>query len=118
MFVYPQVSHVLSDKTGTLTENKMIFRKCYVGGTSYIEQDRLEKETHNHHPLSIPEDGSEDDLSDLDKARICVESTFRFLVNFGNCFGLKKTFQKRRFRGRGGGGVLTPVFFGFEWPAH
>lgn len=30
-----QVSHVFSDKTGTLTENVMDFRKCSVGGVSY-----------------------------------------------------------------------------------
>ncbi|KAK0416048.1 hypothetical protein QR680_012266 [Steinernema hermaphroditum] len=27
-----QIEYVLSDKTGTLTENKMIFRRCYAGG--------------------------------------------------------------------------------------
>ena len=30
-----QVSHVFSDKTGTLTQNVMDFRKCSVGGVSY-----------------------------------------------------------------------------------
>ncbi|CAM9616533.1 unnamed protein product [Discosporangium mesarthrocarpum] len=30
-----QVSHVFCDKTGTLTENVMEFRKCSVGGVSY-----------------------------------------------------------------------------------
>lgn len=30
-----QVQHIFSDKTGTLTENKMIFRKCTINGTDY-----------------------------------------------------------------------------------
>lgn len=29
------MSHVFSDKTGTLTQNVMDFRKCSVGGVSY-----------------------------------------------------------------------------------
>lgn len=30
-----QVQHIFSDKTGTLTENKMLFRKCTVNGVDY-----------------------------------------------------------------------------------
>lgn len=30
-----QVQHIFSDKTGTLTENKMLFRKCTVNGADY-----------------------------------------------------------------------------------
>jgi phospholipid-translocating P-type ATPase (flippase) len=29
------ISHVFSDKTGTLTENVMVFRKCSIGGVSF-----------------------------------------------------------------------------------
>lgn len=34
-----QIEYLFSDKTGTLTENVMIFRRCYVDGNAYVEKD-------------------------------------------------------------------------------
>lgn len=42
-----QVQHIFSDKTGTLTENKMLFRKCTVNGVDY-----------NHPPSELEETSS------------------------------------------------------------
>lgn len=39
-----QVQHIFSDKTGTLTENKMLFRKCTINGMDY-----------NHTPSELEE---------------------------------------------------------------
>ena len=31
-----QVKYVFSDKTGTLTENQMVFKCCSIGGRNYL----------------------------------------------------------------------------------
>lgn len=33
-----QIQYIFSDKTGTLTENKMDFRRCSIGGLDYAHQ--------------------------------------------------------------------------------
>lgn len=53
-----QITHVFSDKTGTLTENVMDFRKCTIGGKAYgkgmteIGQAALKARTTLMSPLS------------------------------------------------------------------
>jgi phospholipid-translocating ATPase len=34
-----QIKYLFSDKTGTLTENEMIFKQLYVNGKTYCEKD-------------------------------------------------------------------------------
>lgn len=34
-----QVQYVFSDKTGTLTENKMVFRRCTINGKEFSHQE-------------------------------------------------------------------------------
>ncbi|XP_076808576.1 phospholipid-transporting ATPase VD-like isoform X3 [Clavelina lepadiformis] len=70
-----QIQFVFSDKTGTLTENQMVFRRCTVGGVDYphaanaarIENveptpDFIHPDHTKHHP--------ENDLSRGDKSRL------------------------------------------------
>lgn len=37
-----QIQYVFSDKTGTLTENKMVFRRCTIMGTEFPHEDNGE----------------------------------------------------------------------------
>ncbi|XP_041079206.1 phospholipid-transporting ATPase VB-like isoform X1 [Polyodon spathula] len=34
-----QIQYIFSDKTGTLTENKMVFRRCTIGGTEFSHKE-------------------------------------------------------------------------------
>lgn len=43
-----QIQYLFSDKTGTLTENKMVFRRCSVFGVDYPHQDNGENSWLKH----------------------------------------------------------------------
>lgn len=38
-----QIQYIFSDKTGTLTENKMVFRRCTVMGSEYCHQENAKR---------------------------------------------------------------------------
>ncbi|XP_068133918.1 phospholipid-transporting ATPase VB isoform X2 [Hyperolius riggenbachi] len=55
-----QIQYIFSDKTGTLTENKMVFRRCTVVGSEYSHQENARRlETYKE------EDSDDEDLARL-----------------------------------------------------
>jgi magnesium-transporting ATPase (P-type) len=46
---------LFSDKTGTLTKNIMIFKKCSINGKMYLQQGRGLQETNRSYSLKIGE---------------------------------------------------------------
>ncbi|KAF4521458.1 hypothetical protein B566_EDAN001755 [Ephemera danica] len=64
-----QIQYIFSDKTGTLTENKMIFRRCTIDGTDY-----------NHPPSAI--ENVQDEVTALERlGRLSMEGSFPKRLN-------------------------------------
>ncbi|XP_077174989.1 phospholipid-transporting ATPase VD-like [Paroedura picta] len=54
-----QIEYIFTDKTGTLTENKMLFRECSIGGQKYTHEENdgelcNEAQVSTHPPGSFP----------------------------------------------------------------
>jgi magnesium-transporting ATPase (P-type) len=50
-----QINILFSDKTGTLTKNIMIFKKCSINGKMYYQQGRGLQEPNRNYSLKIGE---------------------------------------------------------------
>lgn len=64
-----QVQYIFSDKTGTLTENKMIFRRCTIAGVDYNHPPSDDEKTslpNAPSPPVVPNAGLMSDLSQQD----------------------------------------------------
>ena len=66
-----QIQYIFSDKTGTLTQNDMIFAKCSISGLKYgecVQQETIAAASREHHPPAPLEkcDSSSTDSSSTD----------------------------------------------------
>ncbi|NXM77248.1 AT10B ATPase, partial [Serilophus lunatus] len=50
-----QIQYIFSDKTGTLTENKMVFRRCTVDGIEFSHQENARR-LQTHRELDVDEE--------------------------------------------------------------
>ncbi|XP_030380465.1 probable phospholipid-transporting ATPase VA isoform X2 [Scaptodrosophila lebanonensis] len=64
-----QIQHIFSDKTGTLTENKMIFRHCVVNGADYnhppSELEKVYTKPGAPAPPLVPNNALQNDMAHL-----------------------------------------------------
>lgn len=52
-----QIQYIFSDKTGTLTENRMVFRRCVVSGVEYSHDANGESALRPGRATSAPHNG-------------------------------------------------------------
>ncbi|KAG1668792.1 putative phospholipid-transporting ATPase VD [Nymphon striatum] len=83
-----QIQYVFSDKTGTLTENHMIFRRCTIGGVDF-----------NHHHPSLSE--NHDETTKKKKTK----SDTTFILNSS----LQDSLSKMEAQLRSAHKIITPV---------
>ncbi|BFF93658.1 probable phospholipid-transporting ATPase VA [Drosophila madeirensis] len=87
-----QIQHIFSDKTGTLTENKMIFRRCVVNGADYnhppSELEKMYSKPGAPAPPLVPNDTLTNDMALLTQGSYLTPHAQRiqeFLVVLAIC---------------------------------
>ncbi|XP_039482821.1 phospholipid-transporting ATPase VA isoform X2 [Drosophila santomea] len=87
-----QIQHIFTDKTGTLTENKMIFRRCVVNGSDYnhppSELEKIYSKPGAPAPPLIPNDNLNSDMAQLTQGTYLTPHAQRiqeFLVVLAIC---------------------------------
>ncbi|CAB0041003.1 unnamed protein product [Trichogramma brassicae] len=86
-----QIEYLFSDKTGTLTDNLMIFRRCYVDGATYSERDC------DGHLRLLPQDGDE---SRAERTSPWTASVWHFFLGVAICHSVQVASAPQRAKAR------------------
>lgn len=77
-----QIEYIFSDKTGTLTENKMVFRRCSIMGTEYPHKENGKP---SHWDIILPKWAVAPPFTALHSRPLCIYIYAQFLV-YGECY--------------------------------
>ena len=96
--LFSQIQYLFCDKTGTLTENKMLFKRCTIGGhdfthnaiTPTINKEVLTRIFFREIDLVVPESISQDFKK---KILVCYENISTKLIFFEKCQFFKIPFS-------------------------
>lgn len=89
---FSQINILFSDKTGTLTKNIMIFKKCSINGKIYIQQGRGLQEPNRNYSLKIDECSVSDKLR-FNLADVTVKLFQKSVYTFFEALALCHTVQ-------------------------
>ncbi|EDO40789.1 predicted protein [Nematostella vectensis] len=76
-----QIKYVFSDKTGTLTENKMVFKKCTIGGVNYPHESAQDL------PDAGPSDTEDEQYMQQVSSQVTLEKSRLAPLGFVALFG-------------------------------
>ncbi|KAL8207437.1 UNVERIFIED_CONTAM: hypothetical protein K2H54_056433, partial [Gekko kuhli] len=83
-----QIKYLFSDKTGTLTENKMVFRRCTIAGQEYAHEENAKR-------LELYQDGESED-EDMAFSSHMLKHVSRVKMSHINAFQSSRSLYRMR----------------------
>ncbi|SMO65954.1 cation-translocating P-type ATPase [Solitalea koreensis] len=91
------VTYICSDKTGTLTQNKMIVEEVYIDGTNFYKKDALKETLNEKEKLIFMAMALSNDVSDYVGSRPIGDSTEIALLEMARAQGFNKNELEQLF---------------------
>ncbi|XP_018420457.1 PREDICTED: probable phospholipid-transporting ATPase VD [Nanorana parkeri] len=112
-----QVQYIFSDKTGTLTENKMVFRRCSIAGVEYSHEANAKRlQSYQDPELHCEETPDPFSNSAAFKCKSQSPKSVRSMPSNRSLNKLSASGLELRGEGEGAGPLLQPRHFAFSSP--